>query len=469
MGSIRSIFFGKLLSDIRESISGSEQDFTHGSIRRAILLLSIPMVLEMVMESVFAVVDIFFVARLGADSVAAVGITETIMTLVYAIGFGLSMATTALVSRRIGEKEPRKAARAAVQAIIAGLGVSVLISLPGIFYPVKILSLMGANEAVIEEGAVYLSIILASNGIVMLLFIINAIFRSAGDAALSMRVLWLANLINIILDPCLIFGLGPFPELGMLGAALATTTGRGIAVLYQFYILLGGKARVKVKLRDFVFDIRLTFQLIRISLGAIFQNIIATASWIALMRIIAIFGSEVMAGYTIAIRVIIFALLPVWGLSNAAATLTGQNLGAGKPERAEKSVYITGWVSAVLLSLIGIFFIGMPEFFIGLFIDNHAVVASGATAMRIISYGFIFYGLGMVMIQAFNGAGDTQTPMWINFFCFWMLEIPLAWLLAIQLNLGENGVFWSVAISESLLGLIAIILFKRGKWKNKKV
>lgn len=469
MGRLRSIFSRKLLSDIRESISGSEQDFTHGSIRRAILLLSIPMVLEMVMESVFAVVDIFFVARLGADAVAAVGITETIMTLVYAIGFGLSMATTALVSRRIGEKEPSKAARAAVQAIIAGLGVSILISIPGIFFPVQILKIMGANELVIEKGAVYLSLILASNGVVMLLFIINAIFRSAGDAALSMRVLWLANLINIVLDPCLIFGLGPFPELGMLGAALATTTGRGIAVLYQLYILLGGKARVKVYLSDFVFDLRLTLHLIKISIGAIFQNFIATASWIALMRIIAIFGSEVMAGYTIAIRVIIFALLPVWGLSNAAATLTGQNLGAGKPERAEKSVYITGWVSAILLSIIAVFFIGMPEFFIALFIDNQAVVSSGATAMRIISYGFIFYGLGMVMVQAFNGAGDTQTPMWINLICFWMLEIPLAWLLAIRLNIGENGVFWSVAISESLLAVIAIILFKRGKWKHKKV
>jgi putative MATE family efflux protein len=459
----------KVLHDIKEAISGTEQDFTTGSLRRAIFLLSIPMVLEMLMESVFAVVDIFFVSKLGSEAVAAVGLTESLITIVYSIGMGLSMAATAMVSRRIGEKDPEGAARAAVQSIITGLLVSLLIAIPGIVFASDLLRLMGASEEIYTSMSSYTAIMLGSNVVIMLLFIINAVFRSAGDAAVSMRVLWLANLANIVLDPLLIFGIGPFPELGITGAAIATTIGRGLAVVYQFYLLFYGNKRVRILLKDIGINLKIIKTLIRISLGGMGQNLIATTSWIGLMRIISEFGSEAIAGYTIALRVIIFALLPSWGISNAAATLVGQNLGAHKPDRAQRSVWAVGKVNVWLMGVVSILLIAFPSVFIRMFIDEPAVVKSGMMSLRIISIGFVFYGLGMVMVQALNGAGDTLTPTIINFFCFWILEIPLAYFLALSLNIGEEGVYYAIVISESVMALTAAIIFNRGKWKRKRV
>ncbi len=459
----------QLLRDIKDSIAGTEYDFTSGKLGRAILLLSIPMVLEMVMESVFAVVDIFFVSKLGPGAVATVGITESFMTIIYSIGMGLSVATTALVSRRIGEKKPEKAAVAAVQAIATGIFVSLFISISGIILAKSFLTAMGAEPEIIRDGYKYTAIMLGGNTIIMLLFIINAIFRSAGDAAISMRVLWMANLVNIILDPCLIFGLGPFPELGVTGAAVATNIGRGLAVCYQFYLLFKGRGRVHLNAKHLKLNFKVIKSLIRLSLGGIGQSIIATSSWIGLVRITAIFGSEVLAGYTIAIRIIIFSLLPAWGLSNAAATLVGQNLGANKPERAERSVWITGRVNMIFLGFVAAIFIAFPRLFIELFIDNEGVINSGAMCLRIISYGYVFYGLGMILVQAFNGAGDTLTPTRINLLCFWIVEIPLAYFLAISLGMKEQGVYYSIITAETLLTLISIIVFRRGKWKDRKV
>jgi len=459
----------QLRKDAWEAISGTEQDFTEGKLGRAIFLLSIPMVLEMIMESVFAVVDIFFVSKLGADAVATVGITESLVTIVYSLAIGLSMATTALVSRRIGEKNPGKAAKAAFQAIVTGIIVSMFIAVPGVIFASDLLALMGGTDQMINEYSGYTRIMLGANGVIMMLFIINAIFRSSGDAAISMRVLWIANIINIILDPLLIFGYGPFPELGVTGAAIATTIGRGIAVIYQFYLLSSGKHRVKVTAKDMVLRVRTILKIIRLSLGGIGQSLIATTSWIGLMKIVATYGSEVVAGYTIGIRVIIFSLLPSWGISNAAATLVGQNLGAKKPERAEQAVWTTARINAIFLGLMGIVFIAAPSFFIKIFIQDPIVVESGAACLRIMSYGFVMYGFGMVMVQSFNGAGDTLTPTKINFISFWLIEIPLAWFLATRIGMEQNGVYLAIVVAETVLTIMAIILFRRGKWKLKEV
>lgn len=458
-----------LWRDIREAISGSDQDFTKGNMGRAILLLSIPMVLEMVMESIFAVVDIFFVSKLGPGAVATVGITESMMTIVYAIAMGLAVGTTALVSRRTGEKDPDGASVTAFQAIATGLLVSLLIAIPGASFASRLLTLMGAEDEMVREGFMYTAIMLGGNGIIMLLFIINAVFRSAGDAAISMRVLWIANLINIILDPLLILGIGPFPELGIKGAAIATTIGRGIGVAYQFWLLFNGRGRVKLKVKHLLIQVKVFWQLIRLSLGGIGQSLITTTSWIGLVRIIAEFGQEALAGYTIAIRVIIFTLLPSWGFSNAAATLVGQNLGAGQPERAQRSVWLTAKVNMIFMGLVAIVFILVPGFFIRIFIDDPNIIASGAVCLRIIAYGYVFYAMGMVMVQALNGAGDTGTPTLINFFCFWMLEIPLAYFLALRWGVGENGVYWAIIIAESVMTVVAAVAFTRGKWKLRKV
>ncbi len=462
----------EFFSDLREAIGGSERDFTKIPLRKAIILLSIPMVLEMVMESVFALVDIFFVSRLGAEAVATVGITESLMTIIYAIGIGLSVGTTALVSRRIGEKRPKEAAVAAVQAIFTGLVVSILFSAIGIFFSKDLLRLMGASETTIEMGYMYPAIMLGGNCVIMLLFIINAVFRSSGDAAISMRVLWFANILNIILDPLLIFGIGPFPELGIKGAAVATNIGRGLAVLYQLYLLGKGNYRVKVKAKQVVIRVSEMLKLVKLSLGAIGQYIIATSSWIFLVWVVTSLGEEVVAGYTIAIRVVMFVLLPAWGMANAAATLVGQNLGAERPDRAERAAWVVGIGNMVFLGLVSIIFIAIPDSFIGFFIDGAiepVVLQSGITCLRVVSFGFLVYAMGMVMINSINGAGDTATPVWINVIAFWLIEIPLAYLFTHVLNLHINGVCYAILIGEAALTFIAIAIFRRGKWKLKKV
>jgi putative MATE family efflux protein len=461
--------FRTFLKDIAEAVAGTDQDFTELKLSKAILLLSIPAVLEMVMESIFVIVDIFFVSRLGADAVATVGITESMLTIVYAISLGLAIGTTSMVSRRIGEKNPDKAAHTAFQAILAGVVVSFIIAIPGAIYSDKLLNLMGASSEITEHLSGYTKIMLGGNVVIMLLFIINAIFRSAGDAALAMRVLWLGNILNIVLDPCLIFGIGPFPELGIKGAAIATTTGRGIAVVYQLWLLFFGKKRIQLSVKHIGVNFKIIVRLIKISLGSIGQNLIGTSSWIALVRIISIFGSEILAGYTVAIRIISFVLLPSWGISNAASTLVGQNLGAKKPERAEKAVMITGWINMILLGTIGLFLVLFPAPFIRFFLTDPEALNAGIDCLRIISIGFIAYGFGMVIVNSFNGAGDTTTPLKINIFAFWLIEIPLAWVLAIKSGMNERGVFTAIVIAESIMTITAWLVFRRGRWKLKEV
>jgi len=467
--NFKDINVKELWRDIKEAISGTERDFTETSLGKAIFILAVPMVLEMIMESVFAVVDIFFVSKLGSDAVATVGITESVMTVVYAIGVGLAVATTALVSRRIGEKKKKEAGVVAFQAILVGSFISIFIAIPGILFAKPFLLLMGATESMAEEGYMFPAIMFGGNIVIMLLFIINAVFRSSGDAAISMRVMWFANIVNIILDPLLIFGYGPFPELGLKGAAVATTTGRGLAVLYQFYLLSSGKYRIRLYLDSLKLKLKVMWNLLKVSGGGIMQNLIATSSWILLVRIIAVSGPDAIAGYTIAIRIIIFLLLPAWGLSNAAATLVGQNLGANHPERAEKSVWITGYVNMVFMGVMGVILALFPEFWIKLFIAEAAVVANGTLALRIISFGFLFYALGMVLMQGFNGSGDTMTPTKINVFSFWLFEIPLAYLLAIVLNMGLAGASIAIVCAETLLAMTALFLFRKGTWKLRKV
>ena len=457
------------IAALREAVLGSEQDFTEGSIGRAITLLAIPMVLEVSMESLFGIVNVFYVGRLGADSVAAVGITESLLTIVFGIGMGLSMATTAMVARRTGEKDHRGASIAAVQAIILGLCISVPIGVVGIFLTPALFRLMGASGEVIAAGSGYSMIILGGNVAILLLFLNNAVFRGAGDAAIAMRALWLANIINIVLDPCLIFGLGPFPELGVTGSAIATTIGRGSGVVYQFYVLMGGKGRVKVSRDQVRVDVTVMLRLLRVSVGGMVQFLVATASWLGLVRIVAVFGDAALAGYTIALRIIIFALLPSWGMSNAAATLVGQNLGAQKPERAERSVWVTGLSNMAFLGLVTIVFVVFAEQVIGIFTKDQEVIPYGVAALRFISYGYVFYAYGMVMVAAFNGAGDTTTPTIINLACYWLFQIPLAYALALPVGMGADGVFIAVMTAESLLAVVAILVFRRGRWKQRKI
>ena len=458
-----------LWASLVEAIRGSHQDYTTGSLNRAILLLAVPMVLEMVLESLFAVVDVFWVGRLGANAVATVGLTESMLSLVFAVGMGLSLSTTAMVARRIGEKDPEGAAVAAVQAITLGLIVSVAIGVPCLVFAPHLLRLMGASPDIIAEGSGYTRICLGGSCAVLLLFLNNAIFRGAGDAAIAMRLLWVSNIINLILDPCLIFGVGPFPRLGVTGAALATFIGRSIGVLYQFYRLLRGTERIRILKSQIRVQYDVLLRLLRVSLTGILQFAIAHTSWIGLVRIVSIFGAAALAGYTIAIRVVIFVLLPSWGLSNAAATLVGQNLGAGHPERAEKAVWRTGLYNVAFLGVIGMFFIFFAEPVVRLFTHDPAVVPLGAACLRIVSYGNLGYAYFMVMMQAFNGAGDTITPTIVNFFGFWLFEIPLAYWLAIPLHMRSNGVFFSIAIAESAMAVTSAVLFRRGKWKKQKI
>jgi putative MATE family efflux protein len=458
-----------LWESLWEAIRGSHQDYTTGSLNRAILLLAVPMVLEMVLESLFAVVDVFWVGRLGANAVATVGLTESLLSLIFAVGIGLSMSTTAMVARRIGEKDPEGAAVAGVQAIVLGLITSVAIGIPCFIYAPKLLRLMGASNDIVTMGGGYARIALGGSGAILLLFLNNAIFRGAGDAAIAMRLLWVSNLINLVLDPCLIFGWGPFPRLGVTGAALATFTGRSIGVGYQFYRLLRGTQRIRILRQQLRVNWSVLLRLVRVSLTGILQFAIAHTSWIGLVRIVSVFGSAALAGYTIAIRIVVFAILPSWGLSNAAATLVGQNLGAGKPERAEQAVWRTGLYNMLFLGSLGIFFVFFAEPIVRLFTQDAAVVPLAATCLRIVSYGNIGYAYAMVMLQAFNGAGDTVTPTVVNFFGFWLLEIPLAYWLAISMRLQSNGVFYAIVVAEGSIAVASAVLFKRGKWKSQKI
>jgi len=458
-----------LWSSLWEAIRGSHQDYTTGSLNRAILLLAVPMILEMVLESLFAVVDVFWVGRLGANAVATVGLTESLLSLVFAVGIGLSLSTTAMVARRIGEKDPEGAAVAGVQAIVLGLVTSIVIGIPCFIYAPQLLRLMGASGDIVATGSGYARIALGGSGAILMLFLNNAIFRGAGDAAIAMRLLWVSNIINLILDPCLIFGLGPFPRLGVTGAALATFTGRSIGVGYQFYRLLRGTERIRVLTRQIRVNVGVLLRLVRVSLTGILQFAIAHTSWIGLVRIVSVFGAAALAGYTIAIRVVIFVILPSWGLSNAAATLVGQNLGANKPERAEQAVWRTGFYNMLFLGSVGVFFILMAEPIARLFTHDAAVIPLAATCLRIISYGNIGYAYGMVMLQAFNGAGDTVTPTIVNFFGFWVVEIPLAYWLAIPMHLHSNGAYIAIVVAECLIAATSAVLFKRGKWKKQKI
>jgi putative MATE family efflux protein len=469
LGQSKKHYFKQLWRDVKEAISGTERDFTTTKLGKAIFILAVPMVLEMIMESTFAIADIFFVSKLGADAVATIGITESAMTIVYAIGGGLSVATSALVSRRIGEHNKKEASAVAFQAIIVGVLISILIAVPGFLLAKSFLKIMGATTGMADKYFWFPAIMFGGNMVIMLLFIINAVFRSSGDAAISLRIMVLANLINIILDPLLIFGIGPFPELGIMGAAVATTTGRGLAVIYQFYMLFKGNHRIKLYLNSIKLKVKVMVQLLKLSAGGILQNLIATSSWILLVRIISVSGPDALAGYTIALRIIIFILLPAYGLSNAASTLVGQNLGAKKPERAEKSVWITGFINMAFMGTIGLLLILIPESVIKLFIADPAVIINGAKSLQIVSFGFIFYAWGMVLTQGFNGSGDTLTPTKINFFCFWLFEIPLAYFLAIVLGMGLNGACIAIVCAESLLALIALYLFRKGRWKLRTV
>src|SRR6266536_826119 len=456
----------RLWSSIREAIRGSRQDFTTGNLNRAILLLAIPMILEMVLESLFAVVDVFWVSRLGADAVATVGLTESLLSLVFAIGLGLSLSTTAMVARLIGEKDPAGAAVAGVQAIVLGLAVSAIVGLPCLFYAPRLLRLMGASPQVIAVGSSYARIALGGSGAILMLFLNNAIFRGAGDAAIAMRLLWVSNIINLVLDPCLIFGWGPFPKLGVTGAALATFTGRSIGVGYQFYRLLRGSERIRILRQHMRINLSVLLRLVRVSLTGILQFAIAHTSWIGLVRIVSVFGSAALAGYSMAIRIIIFLILPSWGLSNAAATLVGQNLGAKQPERAEASVWRTGFYNMLFLGAVGLLFVFFAEPVVRLFTRDPLVVPLAASCLRILSYGNVAYAYAMVMLQAFNGAGDTMTPTVVNFLCLWLLEITLVSYMAISGRMHSNGVFFSIVVAQASIAAVSIILFKRGRWKR---
>jgi putative MATE family efflux protein len=458
-----------LWQSIKEALRGSHQDYTTGSLNRSILLLAIPMVLEMVLESLFAVVDVFWVSRLGADAIATVGLTESVLTLVFAVGMGLGMSTTAMVARRIGEKDKDGAAVSAVQAVFLGLIVSLALGLPFFVFAPRLLALMGASPTIIASGANYTRIALGGSGVVLMLFLNNAIFRGTGDAAIAMRLLWVSNILNLVLDPCFIFGLGPFPKLGVTGAALATFTGRGIGVLYQFYRLSKGTERLQILSRHLRLQSTVLWRLIRVSLSGILQFLISQASWIGLVRIVSLFGASALAGYTISIRIVIFAILPSWGLSNAAATLVGQNLGAGHPNRASSAVLRTGLWNMLFLGSVGITFIVFAPWIIGLFTSDHAVYVAAVNCLRIFSCGNIAFAYGMVLLQAFNGAGDTVTPTYVNLFGFWILEIPLAWWLAMHTRMHVNGVFISVVVAQSVIVLISLALFRQGRWAKRRI
>ena len=451
------------------AVTGKETEFTTGSIRKAIFMLSIPMILEMMMESIFAIVDIAYVSQVSVNAVATIGLTESVITLVYAVAIGLSMAATAVVARRIGEKDVKGARESAVQAIFLGIVVAIIVGTIGFFYAKEILALMGAEQDLINEGYGYTQLMIGGNITILLLFLINAIFRGAGDASIAMWTLVLSNGLNIILDPIFIFGWGPVPEFGVMGAAIATNIGRGTAVLFQFGILFFGWSRIKVGVKDVVVRFSVMFNLIKVSIGGIAQFLIGTSSWVFLMRMMAEFGSEVLAGYTIAIRVMLFTLMPSWGMSNAAATLVGQNLGAKQPDRAETSVWKTGRYNAYFMAVISVIYLLFAYDIVGWFNDNPVVIENGGLCLQIIAAGYIFYAYGMVVTQAFNGSGDTKTPTKINLIAFWMFQLPFAYLAAIIFKMGALGVFLAITLAEVMLAVIAIVWFKKGNWKKVQV
>ncbi len=455
--------------ELKDAIRGTEADYTQIGMKRAIFLLAVPMILELVMESAFAVMDIYFVSRLGASAVATVGLTETYMFLLYSLAIGLTMAVTAIIARRIGEKNKEDAGVAAIQSIFLAILTSIPFAIAGIFFAKELLTLMGADQWSIQHGYRYTQWMLGGNAVVVLLFVINAIFRGAGDAAIAMRVLWIANGLNIFLDPMLIFGWGPVPALGIEGAAIGNNIGRGVGVFMQLWVLFRGGKHIQAKFSQIYWDAKIMLNIVRTSLGGVGQMIVAMTSWIFLMRILADIGSEAVAGSTIALRIMMFTLMPAWGLSNAAATLVGQNLGAGKPERAESAVWKIGFYNMIFLVVVSVLYFLLNRWLMTIFTKDAGVIAIGAEWLRILSYSYLVYGWWMVSVQAFNGAGDTKTPTKINLVFFWLIQIPLSYFLAITLGWEHSGVFWGVFISETSVGLFTLWLFSRGRWKTVNV
>ncbi len=460
---------GGLWRDLRDALRGTAHDYTSGPLGRAILLLAVPMVIEMSMESLFAVVDIFFVGRLGPTAVAAVGMTESLMIIIYTLGFGLSIGATAVVARRIGEQDPEAAARSAVQVLLLGAMVSGTLGLLGAVFAPQLLALMGAAPEVITEGTGYARVLLGGSATAFLLFVINATFRGAGDPAIAMRVLIVANVLNMVLDPLFIFGIGPFPELGLTGAAVATTIGRATGFLIALRLLARGSGHLRVARRHLAVDWSIMGSIVRLSTAGTFQTAIATMSWMGMVRIAAGFGATAMAGYTIAIRVGIFAFMPAFGLGGAAATLVGQSLGAGKPERAEEAVRVATKIDVAFMTAIGLLYWVFAHAIVGLFTDDPGAASLAVEGLRIMTYGFPLFGAGMVLEQAFNGAGDTWTPTWINLFVYWLIQIPIAWMLAKPFGFGVPGVFVAVTIAYCVFVVVAYFLFRRGRWKAKAV
>jgi len=453
----------------REALRDSDTDYTKEPVSRALGLLAIPMMLEMSMEAIFAVVDIAFVSRLGTDAVAAVGITEALVTVLYAVAIGLGMGVTAMVSRRIGAGDRDEAARVTGQAIWIGTVLAVIIGVAGVTYADDLLRMMGASASVVETGTGFTSVLLGGSASIVFLFLLTAAARGAGDAMVALRALTLANGVNIVLDPCLIFGVGPFPELGVTGAAIATTIGRSLGVAYLFWYLFTERGRLNLSLRHMRIEPQLIRRMIAISIGGVGQFLIAVSSWIAIVRIVAIYGSAPIAGYTISLRLIEFALLPAWGLGNAAATLVGQNLGAGQPERATESAWTAAKYNVVFMAVLGVVMLVFAPVIMGWFTQDPEALRHGSNCLRILGVGYPVYAAGMIMVQALNGAGDTRSPSIMNLLCFWIIQIPLAWWLATAAGLGPNGVFLSIIVSESLLTVIAVIVFRTGRWQLQEV
>jgi putative MATE family efflux protein len=458
-----------LWSDLRAALRGTNADYTRIPLKRAVFLLAIPMMLELMLESTFAVVDIFFVAKLGTSAVAAVGLTETYLFLLYSVAMGLSMAVTAIVARRMGEQRGDEASLSAVQAILVAILISLPVAIVGIFCAKELLQWMGADAWAVAHGYRYTQWMLGGNVVILLLFVINAIFRGAGDAATAMRVLWVANAINIVLDPMVIFGFGPIPAMGVEGAAIATNIGRGAGVVMQLWILARGSEHLKVVRASLKIHGSTMWQMVRTSLGGIAQMMVAMTAWIFLMRILASVSTEAVAGATIVMRIMVFTLMPAWGMSNAAATLIGQNLGAGDTTRAEAAVWRIGWMNMAFTLAVSVVFFFFHDAIIGLFTKDAAVIAIGGEWLSILAYSYFVYGWWMVAVQAYNGAGDTMTPTWINLVFFWLIQIPLAWYLALPLGWAHSGVFWGVFVSETAVGLFTLWLFSRGRWKAVKV